>query len=76
MAASIDTWYGNHQSDTIATVVSSLRIDEQAMTQLSTSLLPVVHDAIESEWLTAHTREMLQAFYEQPNIKKGLAFNA
>ena len=46
------------------------------MTQLSTALLPVVHDAIESKWLTAHTREMLQAFYEQPNIKKGLALNA
>ena len=76
VAASIDTWYGNHQSDTIATVVSSLHIDEQAMTQFSTALLPVVHDAIESKWLTAHTREMLQAFYEQPNIKEGLALNA
>lgn len=75
VSASIDTWYANHQGDSMATVAASLYIDEQAMTQLSTALLPVVHDAIESEWFTAHIREMLQSFYAQPSIKEGLMFN-
>ena len=75
VSASIDTWYANHQGDSMATVAASLYIDEQAMTQLSTALLPVVHDAIESEWFTAHIREMLQSFYAQPSIKEGLSFS-
>ena len=75
VAASIDTWYGNHQADTIATVAASLYIDEQAMTQFSTALLPVVNDALESPWFTAHIREMLQAFYNQPTIKDNLTLN-
>ena len=73
--ASIDTWYDNHQSDTIATVAASLHIDEQAMTQFSTALLPVVHDALDSPWFVAHIREMLEAFYAQSHIKEGLALN-
>lgn len=75
VAASIDTWYANHQADTIATVAASLYIDDQAMMQLSTALLPVVYDALDSTWLTAHIREMLQAFYTQPSIKEGLALH-
>ncbi|MDN6276392.1 hypothetical protein [Psychrobacter sp.] len=72
VTASINTWYSNHQTDTIATVAASLYIDEQAMTQLSTSLVPIVQDALDSPWFTAHTREMLKAFYEQPDIQEGL----
>ena len=75
VAASVDTWYSNHQSDSIATVAAGLHINEQAMTQLSTTLLPIVTDAIESPWVTAHIREMLQAFYEQPTIKDSLVFS-
>ena len=73
VAASIDTWYANHQSDTMATIAAGLHIDEAAMKQGSTALLPIVYDAIDTPWLTAHIREMLQAFYEQPTIKEGLA---
>ena len=72
VAASVDTWYRNHQSDTIAQVAESLHINEAAMMQLSTTLMPIINDAFESEWLTAHLREMLQAFYSQPNIKDSL----
>ena len=75
VAASIDTWYRNHQSDTIAQVAESLHINEAAMMQLSTTLMPIINDAFESEWLTAHLREMLQAFYSQPNIKDSLSFS-
>ncbi|WP_350560224.1 hypothetical protein [Psychrobacter sp. CAL346-MNA-CIBAN-0220] len=75
VTASVETWYANHQSDTIATVAASLAIDEQAMAQLSNALLPIAQDAIESTWLSAHIREMLQAFYMQPNIKEGLGFD-
>ena len=75
VAASVDTWYRNHQSDTIAKVAESLHIDEAAMMQLSITLLPIIYDALESEWLTAHLREMLQEFYSQPNIKDSLSFN-
>ncbi|MBO6225206.1 MAG: hypothetical protein J6N72_07135, partial [Psychrobacter sp.] len=72
VAAGIDTWYANHQTDSIATVAASLYIDKQAMTEFSTALLPVVYDALESPWFTALTRKMLQAFYDQPKIKEGL----
>lgn len=74
VAASVDTWYKNHQTDSIANIAASLHIDEQAMAQLSTALLPVVTDALESSWVTAHITEMLQAFYAQPHIKAGLVF--
>jgi len=37
--------------------------------------MPIINDAFESEWLTAHLREMLQAFYSQPNIKDSLSFS-
>ena len=75
VAAGIDTWYANHQTDTIATIASSLYIDDEAMSQFSTALLPIVQDALESPWFAAHTREMLQAFYDQPTIKEGLTLN-
>ncbi|WP_227500329.1 hypothetical protein [Psychrobacter arcticus] len=75
VAAGVDTWYRNHQSDTIASVAASLHIDEQAMAQLNQALLPVINDALDSTWLTAHIREMLQAFYSQPNITDNLGFN-
>ena len=75
VVASIDTWYANHQTETIATIAASLYIDEQAMTQFSTVLLPIVYDALESPWFTAHIRDMLQAFYNQPNIKENLTLN-
>ena len=75
VAAGVDTWYRNHQSDTIAQLAESLHIDEAAIMKLSTTLLPIVNDAFESEWLTAHLREMLQEFYNQPNIKDSLILN-
>ena len=75
VAASVDTWYRNHQSDTIAQVAESLHIDEAAIMKLSTTLLPIINDAFESEWLTAHLHEMLQEFYSQPNIKNIFNFN-
>ena len=75
VAASVDTWYTNHQADSMANIAASLNIDEQAMTKLSTALLPVVTDALESSWVTAHITEMLQAFYAQPSIKAGLVFS-
>ena len=75
VAAGVDTWYRNHQSDTIAQLAESLHINETAIMKLSTTLLPIVNDALESEWLTAHLRDMLQAFYNQPNIKDSLILN-
>lgn len=75
VAAGIDTWYTNHQTDTIATIAASLYIDNQAMSQFSTALLPIVQDALKSPWFAAHTREMLQAFYDQPTIKEGLTLS-
>lgn len=72
VAASVETWYANHQSDTIATLAASLYIDEAAIMQLSTSLLPLIHDAIDSSWLSTYIKEMLQAFYAQTPIKEGI----
>ncbi|MEN6669382.1 hypothetical protein AAJP47_03300 [Psychrobacter sp. B38] len=75
VAAGIDTWYANHQTDSMATIAASLYVDAEAMSQFSTALLPIVHDALNSAWFEAHTREMLQAFYDQPTIKNGLTLN-
>lgn len=73
VAASIDTWYSNHQSDTIAAVAASLPIDTSLASPLSTALRPIIQDALDSPWFTAHIREMLQAFYAQPTIKASFA---
>ncbi len=75
VSAAVDTWYSNHQSDSIAVLATSLNIDESAMTQLSTALMPIVDDALESSWFTTHIKEMLQAFYTQPSVKDSLIFN-
>ena len=75
VSASIDTWYANHQSDTMTTIAAGLHIDDDAMRQCSASLLPIVNDAIDAPWFTAHLRDMLEAFYAQPTIKEGLALN-
>lgn len=76
MAASIETWYANHRSDTMATLAGGLNIDEQAMSQLiTTSLLPIAHDAIDSPWFSTHIRQMLQAFYEQADIQSAIIFS-
>ena len=70
VAASVETWYDNHQGDTIAALAASVNIDELAVSKLTPTLLPIIEDAINSEWLSAHLRDMLQAFYEQPNIQQ------
>ncbi|TXD96385.1 hypothetical protein ES754_09540 [Psychrobacter frigidicola] len=74
VAAAVETWYNTHQSDSIATLALGLNVDTKAMEGLSTSLLPLAHDAIDSEWFTDHIREMLQAFYAQADIKNSLGF--
>ncbi len=73
VAASVETWYANHQSDTFSQLVAGLHIDEQAIATLSTALLPLAHDAIDSVPFTDHIRTMLQAFYAQPDIKQNVA---
>ena len=73
VSASVETWYSNHQSNTFAQLAAGIYIDEQAMSTLGAALLPLAHDAIDSEPFTDHIRTMLHAFYTQPNIKKGLA---
>lgn len=73
VAASVETWYDNHQADTIAALAASVNIDELAVSKLTPTLLPIIKDAINSEWLSAHLRDMLQAFYRQPNIQQALA---
>ena len=69
----IEAWYDTHQSDTMATIAKSLYIDDDALSRCSVTLLPIVYDAIESPWLSAHIREMLRAFYTQPTVQNGLA---
>lgn len=73
VTASVETWYDNHQSDTFSQLAMGLHIDESAITTLSTALLPLAHDAIESNTFTDHIRTMLHAFYSQSDIKNALA---
>lgn len=76
VAASVETWYANHQSDTIATLAASANIDETAIAQLIKTLIPIVHEAIDSDWLTASMRQMLEAFYKQIEVKEALSLPA
>lgn len=76
VAAAVETWYGNHSSDTIGSVAASLYIDQQAITQLSSALLPLAHDLLDSEWFISHISEMLQAFYKQPAISSSLGLDS
>ena len=73
VGAGVETWYANHQTDTFAQLAAGLHIDEHAIVTLSTSLLPLAHDAIDSVPVTDHMRTMLHAFYAQPNIQQALA---
>ncbi|WP_435979175.1 hypothetical protein [Psychrobacter sp. DM4] len=73
IAASVETWFATHQDDTIASLASSLYIDEQAVAQASQVLLPLAHDAIDSPWFSTHIEQMLHAFYAQDTIKSSLA---
>lgn len=73
VTAGVETWYDNHQSDTIATLAASANIDETAIAQLTKALIPIVHEAIDSDWLTANMRQMLEAFYKQVDIKSALS---
>lgn len=75
ISASVETWYANHQSDTIAGLASSLHLDTQVITQFSSALLPIAHDAIDSPWCRAHIRQMLEAFYHQADIQQGLGLS-
>ncbi len=72
IASAVETWYANHQADTIATLAASLNIDDKAIASLNTALLTITHDALKSHWLTDHIREMLSSFYTQSDIKAGL----
>ncbi|WP_352336955.1 hypothetical protein [Psychrobacter sp. 16-MNA-CIBAN-0192] len=73
VSTSVETGYANHQSDTFAQLAAGLHIDEQAIATLSTALLPLAHDAIDSAPFTDHIRTMLHAFYAQPDIKQTVA---
>ena len=73
VSASVETWYTNHQSDTFAQLATGLHIDEQAIVTLSTALLPLAHNAIDSAPFTDHIRTMLHAFYAQLDIKQTVA---
>lgn len=75
IAASVETWYANHASDSIATLASSVYIDEQAIDKLNKALLPLIHDAIDSAWFITHLQDMLKAFYGQSTIKSAMPFN-
>ncbi|MBO1531551.1 hypothetical protein J3492_10070 [Psychrobacter sp. F1192] len=72
VAAVVDTWYSNHQFDSIAELAASLNLGPSASMALSTTMIPMLNDALESDWFTTHIKEMLSAFYAQPDIKEGL----
>ena len=73
-SACAQTWYQNHQADTIAQIGASLAIDARAIEQMSAALRPLMIDAIDSDWLSTHIREMLTEFYQQPAIKDNIRF--
>ena len=74
--AAAQTWYDNHQNDTITTMAVALGLDDTAMSQLGDALRPMLYDAINSEWFGAHLRDMLSAFYTQPDFQQGLTISS
>lgn len=68
----IETWYQRHANDSLATLAASLNISADSLAGLLPHLDPFISDIMHSDWLTETLRQLLTAFYGQPDIQQHL----
>ena len=72
ISVGIETWYQRHADDSLATLAASLNIDDASVATLLPHLHTFISDIMHSELLTDTLRQLLTAFYGQPDIQQHL----
>lgn len=80
VSAAVQTWYARHADAPIAELLAGYHLDtESLLTSQSTPLAPLFaslsilfDDLVQSDWLGSQLRQMLMAFYDQPEIQSHL----
>jgi len=72
ISVGIETWYQRHADDSLATLATSLNIDDASVAKLLPHLHTFISDIMHSELLTDTLRQLLTAFYGQPDIQQHL----
>lgn len=72
ISAGIETWYQRHADDSLAVLAASVNIDDTSIAALLPHLNTFISDIMHSELLTDTLRQLLTAFYGQPDIQQHL----
>jgi hypothetical protein len=72
ISAGIETWYQRHAGDSLAVLAASVNIDNASVAALLPHLDTFISDIMHSELLTDTLRQLLTAFYAQPDIQQHL----
>lgn len=72
ISAGIETWYQRHADDSLAELATSVNINDTSVAALMPHLHTFISDIMHSELLTDTLRQLLTAFYGQPDIQQHL----
>lgn len=72
ISVSIETWYQRHVDDRLAELAASVNINDTSVATLMPHLHTFISDIMHSELLTDTLRQLLTAFYGQPDIQQHL----
>lgn len=72
ISVGIETWYQRHADDSLATLAASVNINDTSVAALMPHLHTFISDIMHSELLTDTLRQLLTAFYGQPDIQQHL----
>lgn len=72
ISAGIETWYQRHADDSLAELAASVNINDTSVAALMPHLHTFISDIMHSELLTDTLRQLLTAFYGQPDIQQHL----
>lgn len=72
LSVGIETWHQRHEDDSLATLAASLNIQEDTVAALLPNLDTFISDIMQSTWFTEMLRQLLTAFYAQPDIQQHL----
>ncbi|CAM4016188.1 hypothetical protein PSAR109036_04680 [Psychrobacter arenosus] len=72
ISVGIETWYQRHADDSLATLAASVNINDTSIAALMPHLHTFISDIMHSELLTDTLRQLLTAFYDQPDIQQHL----
>lgn len=72
ISVGIETWYQRHADDSLAELAASVNINDTSVAALMPYLHTFISDIMHSELLTDTLRQLLTAFYGQPDIQQHL----